>query len=133
MNMPPLSRNALWFARAGALLALLGVALGAFGTHALRTRLPTERLGAFETAVRYQLIHAVALLAVAWLVERVPHRAVAQAGWLLVLGTVIFSGSLYALALSGIGLLGAITPLGGLLLLLGWAWLARGLWGRSRP
>jgi len=132
MSTEPLSRSAILFARAGALLALLGVALGAFGTHALRTRLPTERLSAFETAVRYQLIHAVALLAVAWLVERVPHPAVRQAGWLLLLGTVVFSGSLYALTLSGMGVLGAITPVGGLLMILGWGWLARGLWGAPR-
>ena len=132
MTTTPLSRDAAFFARAGALLALLGVAAGAFGTHALRTRLPTERLGAFETAVRYQLIHAVALLVIAWLVERGPHRSVAQSGYLILLGTVIFSGSLYTLTLSGIGAFGAVTPVGGLLLLLGWAWLCRGLW-RAGP
>jgi uncharacterized membrane protein YgdD (TMEM256/DUF423 family) len=128
MTSDPPRREALVFARAGAVLALIGVAAGAFGTHALRARLATERLAAFETGVRYQLLHALALFAVAWLAERVPHPAVRQAGWLLLVGTVVFSGSLYALTLSGIGAFGLVTPFGGLALLAGWAWLCRGLW-----
>ncbi len=77
----------------------------------------------FETAVRYQLVHALALLAVAWAVARWPGSLAVAAGWLFVAGTVLFSGSLYALSLSGVRWLGAITPLGGLAFLAGWACL----------
>src|SRR5262245_54409408 len=98
----------------GALLAGLGVAAGAFGAHGLRARLTPDMLAIFETAVRYQMYHALALLAVGWAAARWPDRGVALAGWLFVAGIVVFSGSLYVLALTGTRWLGAVTPLGGL-------------------
>ena len=115
------------FALAGAKLALLGVALGAFGAHALRERLSPEDLAIFETGVRYQMYHALALFAVAWVASRWPGAAVDAAGWMFIVGVVIFSGSLYALVLTDTRWLGAITPLGGLALILGWAFLAWGI------
>jgi uncharacterized membrane protein YgdD (TMEM256/DUF423 family) len=108
----------------GSLSALVSVAAGAFGAHALRARLAPDLLAVFETAARYQMYHALALLAVAWAVGRWPGPLVAWAGWLFVAGTLLFSGSLYALALSGVRWLGAITPLGGLCFLAGWVCLA---------
>src|SRR3954465_194468 len=97
----------------GALSAMIAVAAGAFGAHALRTRLSLEYLAVFETAARYQMYHALGLLAVAWAASRWPGAFSHGAGWLFVAGTVLFSGSLYALALTGARWLGAITPLGG--------------------
>jgi uncharacterized membrane protein YgdD (TMEM256/DUF423 family) len=108
----------------GSLLALLGVAAGAFGAHALRPRLTPDMLAVFETGVRYQLVHALALLAVAWACGRWPGRGSAAAGWLFIAGIVLFSGSLYLLALTGIRSFGAVTPVGGLAFMLGWACLA---------
>jgi uncharacterized membrane protein YgdD (TMEM256/DUF423 family) len=104
--------------------AFLAVAAGAFGAHALRERLALDQLAVFETAARYQMYHAVGLVAAAWAVAHWPGRTAEWAGWLFVVGTVLFSGSLYALALSGIRWLGAITPLGGLAFLAGWGCLA---------
>jgi uncharacterized membrane protein YgdD (TMEM256/DUF423 family) len=112
----------------GSLSAGLAVALGAFGAHALKQRLSPEMLAVFDTGVRWQLAHALALLAVAWAVTRWPGAAVAASGWLFVAGTLLFSGSLYALALSGVRGLGAITPLGGAAWIVGWACLAWGAW-----
>jgi uncharacterized membrane protein YgdD (TMEM256/DUF423 family) len=113
------------FLLVGSLLGFLGVAAGAFGAHALRSRLSAEMLGVFETAVRYQMYHVLALLIVAAAVGRLGGaRLLTMAGWSFVAGIVLFSGSLYALALSGVSALGAITPLGGLALLIGWACLA---------
>ena len=114
-----------WFAT-GAVFCGLGVVFGAFGAHALRDRLAADMLAVFETGVRYHLIHALALLAVAWAASRWPGPMVSTAGWLFVGGILIFSGSLYLLAISGIRWLGAITPTGGLCLILGWALLAVG-------
>jgi uncharacterized membrane protein YgdD (TMEM256/DUF423 family) len=109
---------------AAALLGGTGVALGAFGAHALRARLTPDLLAIFETGVRYQMYHALALLGVAVLVPRVPGSVLpAAAAWLFVAGTLVFSGSLYALVLSGNRTLGAITPIGGVALLVGWALL----------
>lgn len=110
----------------GALSAGLAVALGAFGAHALKARLDADLLAVFETGVRYQMFHAFALLAVAWACTRWPGSAVNASGWLFLAGTLLFSGSLYVLSLSGVRWLGAITPLGGLAWLAGWACLA---WG----
>ncbi len=107
----------------GALLGFIGVALGAFGAHFLKARLSTEMLTVFETGVRYHLIHAVALLAAAALADRVSDRLVAAAGWLFASGIILFSGSLYVLALTGIATFGAVTPLGGVAFLAGWACL----------
>jgi uncharacterized membrane protein YgdD (TMEM256/DUF423 family) len=116
------------FAVLGAVSALLAVGAGAFGAHWLRARLTPDLLAVFETGVRYQMYHALALLCVAWAVTRWPVAPVRAAGWLFVAGTVVFSGSLYALALSGVRGLGAVTPLGGLAFLAGWLALAVGVW-----
>jgi uncharacterized membrane protein YgdD (TMEM256/DUF423 family) len=108
----------------GALLAFLGVAFGAFGAHALRSRLSPEMLSVFETGVRYQMYHAIAVLLVAAAIGHIGNtRLLAAAGWAFSAGIVLFSGSLYALAFTGVGILGAITPIGGLLFLVGWACL----------
>jgi uncharacterized membrane protein YgdD (TMEM256/DUF423 family) len=108
----------------GAGSAFLAVAAGAFGAHALRARLAPDLLAVFETAARYQMYHALGLIAVAWAAARWPGSLPQWAGWLFLAGTVLFSGSLYALALSGVRWLGAITPLGGLAFLAGWVCLA---------
>ena len=108
----------------GALSGLLAVGAGAFGAHALRERLSPDMLAVFETGARYQMYHALALLAAAWAVGRWPGGATLAAGWLFVAGTVVFCGSLYLLALTGHRWLGAITPLGGLAFVAGWAALA---------
>ncbi len=104
----------------GSAFALSAVALGAFGAHALRNMLQAESLAIFETGVRYQMYHALGLLAVGVLAPHLTSPPVAVSGWLFTIGIVIFSGSLYALSWSGIGILGAITPVGGLCLLAGW-------------
>lgn len=104
----------------GALLGLVGVGLGAFGAHGLRGRLSPEMLAAFETGVRYQMYHALALLALVALMSRHEGRAILVAGWSWTAGILVFSGSLYALALTGTTILGAITPIGGVALLVGW-------------
>lgn len=104
-----------------ALFGGLGVALGAFGAHALRERLPTDLLVIFETGVRYQVYHALALFGVVLAIARWPQSSLpVAAGWLFVIGVVIFSGSLYILALSGARWWGAITPIGGVAFLAGW-------------
>ena len=112
------------FATLGAVSAFVAVAAGAFGAHALRARLAPDLLAVFETGARYQMYHALSMVAVAWAVTRWPGPWPARAGWLFLAGTVLFSGSLYALALTGIRWLGAITPLGGLAFLAGWLCLA---------
>jgi uncharacterized membrane protein YgdD (TMEM256/DUF423 family) len=104
----------------GALSALISVAAGAFGAHALRARLTPEHLAVFETAARYQMYHALGLVAAAWAVTRWPGALPVWAGWLFVAGTVLFSGSLYILALTGVRWWGAVTPLGGVAFLAGW-------------
>jgi uncharacterized membrane protein YgdD (TMEM256/DUF423 family) len=105
----------------GAIEGFLGVALGAFGAHGLRSRLTPEMLAVFETGVRYQMYHAFAVLIVAAAIGRIGDaRLLTFAGWAFVGGTVLFSGSLYILAITGITTLGAITPFGGLLYLIGW-------------
>ena len=106
-----------------ALSAFISVAAGAFGAHSLAGVLPPDRLAVFETAARYQMYHALALLAVAWAVQQWPGALPRTAGWLFVAGTVLFSGSLYTLVLSGQRWLGAVTPLGGLAFLVGWGCL----------
>ena len=104
--------------------ALISVAAGAFGAHALRARLAPDLVSVFETGARYQMYHALGLLGVAWAASRLPGGLPAAAGWLFVAGTVLFSGSLYALALTGARWLGAVTPVGGVAFLAGWACLA---------
>ena len=115
------------FAAAGAISALVAVAAGAFGAHALRARLTPDLLAVFETGARYHMYHAVALLVVAWAATRWPVGSVRAAGWLFIGGTIVFSGSLYLLSLTGQRWLGAITPLGGAMFLAGWAALAIGV------
>jgi uncharacterized membrane protein YgdD (TMEM256/DUF423 family) len=114
-----------WLAT-GALLMAAGVALGAFGAHGLRDRLDAYSLNVYEKAVFYHYLHAIGLMVVALLarVNAIPARAQDQVGWLLLAGIVLFSGSLYALALSGVRILGAITPLGGLAFIAAWGLLA---------
>lgn len=109
------------FAGIGAALALSGVILGAFGAHALKARLSAEMLEVFETGIRYHMYHAFGLFAVAWVIDRWPSGAATTAGWLMLTGVVIFSGSLYVLAVSGTRWWGAVTPFGGLALISGWA------------
>jgi len=110
----------------GALAGFVGVALGAFGAHGLRNRLSPEMLAVFETGVRYQMFHALAILSTAIALARIDGWAVRAAGWSFAAGIVLFSGSLYLLALTGVRSLGAVTPLGGLAFLAGWALLAYG-------
>ncbi len=112
----------------GAVLAGMGVAAGAFGAHALRERLTPELLGVFEVGVRYHLMHALALLAVAWATTRWPGTGTIAAGWFFLGGIVLFSGSLYGLSLSGIRALGAITPFGGVAFIVGWLVLGWSVW-----
>jgi uncharacterized membrane protein YgdD (TMEM256/DUF423 family) len=112
----------------GSLSGFLGVALGAFGAHALKGRLEADLLATFEVGVRYQMYHALALLAVGWAHTRWPGAVLTASGWLFVAGTIVFSGSLYALSLSGMRWLGAITPIGGVALLAGWLCLAWAAW-----
>ncbi len=112
----------------GSISAFIAVVLGAFGAHGLKGRLTTEMLNAFEVGVRYQMYHALALLAVAWALSRWPRAEVTVAGWLFVAGTIIFSGSLYLLSLTGVRWIGAITPIGGVAFLLGWLSLVWGVW-----
>lgn len=108
----------------GALSAGISVAAGAFGAHGLRGRLSDEMLVVFETGARYQMYHALALLATAWACSRWPGTVTHSAGWLFITGTVIFSGSLYLLSLTGMRWMGAVTPLGGLAFMAGWLCLA---------
>src|ERR1700704_4461209 len=108
------------FLLAGAVAGLIAVGFGAFGAHGLRGRLSPEMLAVFETGVRYQMYHALALLLVAAVMARMGGWLIVTAGWSFTAGILIFSGSLYALALTGVTTLGAITPIGGLAFLIGW-------------
>lgn len=107
----------------GAIYGLLGVAAGAFGAHALRGRLSEDMLAVYRTAVEYQFWHALALLAVGLLARQAAGAWLTASGVAFTLGVLVFSGSLYVLTLSGIRVLGAVTPLGGLALIVGWACL----------
>ena len=108
----------------GSILAGIAVGLGAFGAHGLRGILSPEDLVTFETGVRYQMYHALALLGVAWAITQWETVLLEWSGWLFVLGILVFSGSLYILVLTGQRWLGVVTPLGGLALILGWVLLA---------
>jgi len=116
------------FVVAGAVLAGLGVAAGAFGAHGLEGRVSPDRLETFRTAVAYQMYHALALLAVGWAAAQGGGGLVHGAGYCFVAGILVFSGSLYLLVLTDTSWLGAITPLGGAAFLVGWGLLAWGLW-----
>ena len=123
--------GARFFLVAGALSAAVAVMLGAFGAHALRGRLSADLLAIYQTASQYHVYHALGLLAVGLLAVHLPaSNALRWSGWLMLLGTVLFSGSLYVLAITGQRWLGAITPLGGTAWIAAWlllAWAARGL------
>ncbi len=108
----------------GGLSGLLSVAAGAFGAHALKKHLSADMLAIFETGNRYQMYHALALILIGMLARTRPSGPLHASGWSMVIGTLIFSGSLYALALSGQRWLGAITPIGGTAFLIGWGLLA---------
>lgn len=108
----------------GAAFAGLGVAAGAFGAHMLKPILDATMLGVFETAVRYQMYHALALCVVAGVGERRPTLRIAPVGWLFLIGVLLFSGSLYLLSLTAVQWVGALTPLGGVALMAGWSLLA---------
>ena len=112
----------------GAASAFVGVAAGAFGAHGLKDRLSPDMLAIFEVGVRYQMYHAFALIAAAWAQARWPGSLATASGWLFVAGTIIFSGSLYLLSLTGQRWLGAVTPVGGLAFLAGWLCLAGACW-----
>ena len=111
------------FVLLGAIAAFLGVALGAFGAHGLRGRLSPDMLAVFETAVRYQMYHALALVLTSLLMARMTGWLLSTAGVCFAAGIVLFSGSLYLLAFTGVTMFGAITPVGGLAFLAGWACL----------
>ncbi len=115
-----------FFIIAGAVNAAIAVAFGAFGAHALKDRLSEHYLAIWETAVQYQMFHAIGLLVVGILLSPAllgPSTQLSWAGYLILAGIIIFSGSLYALSLSGVGILGAITPIGGVAFIVGWIML----------
>ena len=119
-----MTTGAKLFLSAGGLAALAAVALGAFGAHALKNRLSAEMLAVWHTAVEYHVYHALGLLAVGLLTQQLPGSALLKwSGWAMLAGIILFSGSLYALALSGERWLGAITPVGGVAFLVAWALL----------
>ena len=112
----------------GALSALVGVSAGAFGAHGLQGRLDPEMLSIFEVGVRYQMYHAFGLIAAAWTQAKWPTRSATTGGWMFVAGTVLFSGSLYILSMTGEKWLGMIPPFGGLAFIAGWACMAWAAW-----
>jgi uncharacterized membrane protein YgdD (TMEM256/DUF423 family) len=124
---------ARYFLVLGALAAGLAVALGAFGAHGLASRIAPERLQTFETGVRYQMYHALALLITGWLLFARPSIWFEYAGWAFAAGIVLFSGSLYVLVLTGTPQWGMVAPLGGTLWIVGWGLLAWGLWKGVAP
>jgi uncharacterized membrane protein YgdD (TMEM256/DUF423 family) len=114
----------------GAIAALLAVAAGAFGAHALDGRVPPDRIAIFQLGAQYQMYHALALLAVAWATTRWPAATTTAAGWAFLIGILVFSGTLYAIGLGAPRWLGALTPIGGTAFLVGWALLA---WSPLKP
>lgn len=119
--MPVLSDISRRFVFLGSINAFLAVALGAFGAHGLKTLLSPQALQTWQTAFEYHIYHALGLILIALLLSSLPKARIA--GWLMLAGIILFSGSLYLLALSGIKMLGMITPLGGLCFLAAWLWL----------
>lgn len=113
-----------WLLLLGALMGFISVGAGAFGAHALKQKLDVEMLSIYEVGARYQMYHALAMCIAAWCSTVVPGVLPPLSGWLFFAGTLLFSGSLYLLALTGLRFLGAITPIGGILLLAGWLCLA---------
>lgn len=113
----------------GALLSALGVAIGAFGAHGLKSVLTiNERLDTFETGVKYHMYHALGLILLGILLQYFPHKYISTAVWFFIAGIIIFSGSLYTLSITNIRILGAITPLGGVAFIVGWVLLALGIY-----
>ncbi len=112
------------FVMLGALAGFVGVAAGAFGAHALKGHLEPRMLEVFETGARYQMYHALALIAAAWMQHQTQSVAASVAGWAFAAGIILFSGSLYAMAFTGVRALGAVTPIGGVAFLIGWGALA---------
>lgn len=108
------------FALLGSIYGMIAVATGAFGAHGLRARVEPRMLEVWETAAYYQLTHALALFVVAWLVHQTQSTVALVAGWSFAVGVLVFSGSLYVMVLSGIKSLGAVTPVGGLAMIVGW-------------
>lgn len=116
-----------FFILSGAVVGLLGVAIGAFGAHALKSFLEaSQRTDTFETGVKYMFYHGLALILVGILQKEYPVAAVTNAGWAFLIGIVIFSGSLFLLCATGVKVLGAITPIGGVSMIVGWFLL---FWG----
>lgn len=125
-KLSPMPRT---FLMLGAINAFLCVALGAFGAHGLKQRLSTDMLAVYQTGVQYHFYHALGLLAVGLILLHFPKsRLIVFSGWSMVAGIILFSVSLYALSLTGVRGLGAITPLGGVAFLSAWAMLAYGVW-----
>lgn len=120
------------FVLIGSVSAAIGVAAGAFGAHGLRSSLTPDLLAIYETAVRYQMYHAFGLLVVGWIADWSSTRLAHAAGWCFITGTVLFSGSLYLLTLSGARWWGAVTPVGGIAFIAGWVLLAASAWKQSR-
>ena len=113
----------------GSGFALIAVITGAFAAHTLKSKLSPDMFQVFEVAVRYQMYHALGLIAVAWAASQWSSQLITASGWLFVAGIVIFSGSLYILSLTGVRWLGAITPIGGVAFIIGWGCL---LWAAIR-
>lgn len=109
---------------AGAINMLIAVGAGAFGAHGLRRIVTPDMLAVWQTGVTYHLIHGLGLLVIALLMPRFGGSALSAPGTLMLAGIVLFSGSLYVLALTGVKILGAVTPIGGLAFLVSWAWIA---------
>jgi uncharacterized membrane protein YgdD (TMEM256/DUF423 family) len=126
------STRSFQFAFLGALFAATAVAAGAFGAHALKAILDPPMLAVYETAARYQMYHALGLFVVAWLGRETESPLAIKAGWLFCAGILLFSGSLYLVALAGIKWLGALTPLGGLSFISGWICVAWTAWCADR-
>jgi uncharacterized membrane protein YgdD (TMEM256/DUF423 family) len=117
------------FVLLGSLNAFLGVALGAFGAHGLKSKVAPEMLVVWQTGVQYHLVHALGLLLIGILCHLMPESSMARnAGWAIMIGIILFSGSLYVMVLSGIRVLGVITPLGGVAFLIGWLLLVLAAW-----
>ncbi len=116
----------------GAVFGFLAVLLGAFGAHVLKDRLAINLLNGYEVAVRYQMYHALAILVLAGLSKFISTKSLNRIGWLFVAGIVVFSGSLYLLVFTGVKTWGAVTPLGGLIFLAGWGYLATNLISAKR-
>jgi uncharacterized membrane protein YgdD (TMEM256/DUF423 family) len=127
-----MKKTAMLFMMIGSVCAFLSVAAGAFGAHALKSLLDPARLAVFETAAKYQMYHALALVVVGWQMHQISDGRLLRAGWLFCLGILLFSGSLYIVGMLGVRWAGAITPVGGLAFLGGWGLLAWAAWRRFK-